>query len=248
MAAEHEVGIVAPGQAHIPPVRPRVFVLSAMRLLRDAVVAALAGRATVQVIGASDLSISPAEMASFAPDAILLDICLPGAVDAAGPLRKAIPAARIVALGVAEDEAIVMACARAGIAGFVHPHGSVEDVITAIHSAVRGELVCSPRTAGILLNQVSAAAPAPAPTDETLTPREQEILALLSEGLSNKEIARQLSIGNATVKNHVHSILGKLGVQRRGEAAAQQRRFLGAAGIVPPTGAHWEQDHPVRTG
>ncbi len=248
MAAEHKTDNAAPGQqARMPPVRPRLFVLSGLRLLRDAVVAALTGQPTVQVIGASDLSLPPADLAALAPDVILLEICLPGAIDAAVPLRRAMPGARIVALGVAENEAVVMSCARAGIAGFVHPQGSVPDVVTAIHSAVRGELVCSPRTAGILLNQVSAAAPASSATDEALTPREQEILALVSEGLSNKQIARQLSIGSATVKNHVHSILGKLGVQRRGEAAAQQRRFLGPA-MIHPADARAGPDHSARTG
>ncbi len=155
-----------------------------------------------------------------------------------------------MALGVAEDELVVMACARSGVAGFVYPHGSAHDVVMAVHSAVRGELVCSPRTAGILLNQVSAAAPAAAHAggDETLTPRENEILALVSEGLSNKQIARQLSIGSATVKNHVHSILGKLGVQRRGEAAAQRRRLAGAATPVRRDAAAALPDRSARTG
>jgi DNA-binding NarL/FixJ family response regulator len=201
----------------------------------------------VQVVGASDLSIATGEIAALAPDAILLDVCVPGVLDAVIPIRREMPDSKIVALGVAEDEPVVMACARAGIAGFVHPHGSAHDVVMAVHSAVRGELVCSPRTASILLSQVRASVPAPASTTaaDTLTPREQEILALLGEGQSNKEIARQLSIGSATVKNHVHSILGKLGVQRRGEAAAQQRRRAGAA--IAPNGPA-VPDRPARIG
>ena len=235
------------------PTRPRVFVLSRMRLLRESVVAALAREATVQVVGASDLSVPPAEIAAFAPDAILLDICLPGVLETALPLRREMPEAKLVALGVAEDEPVVMACAHAGIAGFVHPQGSAHDVVQAVHSAVRGELVCSPRTAGILLSRVSAAAPATGPATDPaaqngLTPREQEILALLGEGLSNKQIARMLAIGNATVKNHVHSILGKLGVQRRGEAAARQRRL--GLGVAPARtgGPRAVPDHPARAG
>jgi two-component system, NarL family, nitrate/nitrite response regulator NarL len=99
----------------------------------------------------------------------------------------------------------------------------VTDVVTAVHSAVRGELVCSPRTAGMLLSRVSslAAGAVRGLPNETLTQREQEILDLMSEGRSNKQIARELCIQDATVKNHVHSILGKLGVKRRGEAVAQ---------------------------
>lgn len=222
------------------PVRPRIFVLSAIRLLRDGIMAALAGQPTVQVVGASDLAVSPDEIAAAAPDAVLLDICLPGALEISARIRRALPEAKLVALCMAEDEPLVTACARAGVAGFVYPEGSAHEIVMAVHSAVRGELVCSPRTAGILLNQVGAAAPAPAAgcAEEALTPREGEILDLLSEGLSNKEIARRLCIGNATVKNHVHSILGKLGVQRRGEAAAQQRRLSVAATPARHDNAH----------
>ena len=221
------------------PTRPRVFVLSAIRLLREGIVSALAGQPTVQVVGASDLAIPPADIAGFSPDAVLLDICAPGGLDVVVPIRQAIPDSKVVALNVAEDEPVVIACARAGVAGFVHPHGSAHDVVTAVHSAVRGELVCSPRTAGMLLNRLRSG-PAALPTaEESLTPREQEILALLAEGLSNKQIARALAIGNATVKNHVHSILGKLGVHRRGEAVAQFGRQPGAIVLaadrtVPP--------------
>jgi DNA-binding NarL/FixJ family response regulator len=212
-------------------------VLSAVRLLREGVVASLSHQPTVQVVGASDLSMPALEIAAFQPDAILLDICVPGGLDAAIPIRRAMPDAKVVAFGVAEHAPVVMACARAGIAGFVYPHGSAHDIVMAVHSAVRGELVCSPRTAGILLNQAGAAAPAGA--EESLTPREREILALLGEGLSNKQIARALRIGNATVKNHVHSILGKLGVARRGEAAAQlHRRADGNGAAMVPDEPH----------
>ena len=136
------------------------------------------------------------------------------------------PDVKIVALGVAEVEQVVMACAKAGVSGFVAPSGSVKDVVAAVHSAVRGELVCSPRMAAMLLNGVSAlvARPLADVDNDTLTQREREIVLLMSEGLSNKQIARSLGIQNATVKNHVHSILSKFRVRRRGEVAAQLRR------------------------
>jgi DNA-binding NarL/FixJ family response regulator len=119
-----------------------------------------------------------------------------------------------------------MACASAGVSGFVTPGGTINDVVAAVHSAVRGELVCSPRTAAMLLHRVSLLnARPPADTDKSaLTQREQDIVLLLNDGLSNKQIARSLNIRNATVKNHVHSILSKLRISRRGEVAAQLRR------------------------
>jgi DNA-binding NarL/FixJ family response regulator len=105
------------------------------------------------------------------------------------------------------------------VAGFVGLDGSIADVVAAVQSAIRGELECSPRTAGMLLRRVSAAS-----TLDELTRREREIMRLMTDGLSNKQIARALDIRVATVKNHVHSILGKLGVQRRGEVAAGARK------------------------
>jgi two-component system, NarL family, nitrate/nitrite response regulator NarL len=227
-------GHAAPGT----PPRPRVFVLSDIRLLREGVVLALAQQSSVQLVGASDLSTQPRQIADLAPDALLLDITVPGGLDISHLIRDAMPSVKIVALGVAEVEQVVMECAKAGVSGFVAPSGSVKDVVAAVHSAVRGELICSPRTAGMLLSHVSAlAARPPADLDnDALTQREREIAQLVSEGLSNKQIARSLGIQSATVKNHVHSILGKLKMRRRVEVAAQspRRRIDGVKSFALP--------------
>lgn len=203
--------------------RPRIFVLSDIRLLREGVVLGLSLHASVQVIGSSDLSIPPQQIADFSPHVLILDITVSNGLDRSGAIRAVMPDVKIVALGVAEIENVVIACAEAGVSGFVSPSGSANDVVTAVHSAIRGELVCSPRTAGMLLSRVTTHVAKPFEGEENyaLTPREREIVSLMSEGLSNKHIARQLGIQNATVKNHVHSILSKMRVHRRGEAAAQ---------------------------
>jgi two-component system nitrate/nitrite response regulator NarL len=208
------------------PLRPRVFVLSDIRLLREGVVFALSQQSSVQIIGSSDLSAPPRQIADLCPDVLLLDITVPGGLDISHHIGGIMPKVKVVALGVAEVEQVVIACATAGIAGFVAPDGSVKDVVAAVHSAVRGELVCSPRTAAMLLSRVSAlnGRPPSGVDSNMLTQREQEIVVLLNEGLSNKQIARSLNIQNATVKNHVHSILSKLRLSRRGEVAAQLRR------------------------
>lgn len=208
------------------PIRPGVFILSAFRLLREGIASALSREPTIQVVGAADLSMSPMEIAGFRPDAILLDIYVPDAFGVVLHLRKEIPETKIIALGVNEVEQTVIACAKAGIAGFVYLQGSANDIVTAVHSGLRGELVCSPRTAGMLLSRVSSlgAGIRSGCFRDMLTAREQETLVLMSEGLSNKQIARQLRIQDATVKHHVHSILSKLGVHRRGEAVAQLRQ------------------------
>jgi DNA-binding NarL/FixJ family response regulator len=98
-------------------------------------------------------------------------------------------------------------------------------LVATLESATRGEALFSPRMAASLLRRVAAlAATQPSPSAQVrLTPRERDIMRLLDEGLSNKEIAQRLGIEVATVKNHVHNILEKLQVHRRGEAAAWSR-------------------------
>lgn len=208
------------------PIRPRIFILSDLRLLREGVAAALAQQPTVEVVGSSDLSTQPWAIAELAPDVLLLDITVPGSLNQSQPIRDVMPRAKVVCLGVVEVEPVVMACARAGVSGFVAPNGSVDDVLAAVHSAVRGELICSPRTAGILLNRVSALAVSRTADDssEALTQREREIARFVGEGLSNKQIGTALGIQSATVKNHVHSILGKLKMRRRIEIVGFSRR------------------------
>src|SRR5262249_26135221 len=116
--------------------------------------------------------------------------------------------------------------AEAGIHGYVTRDGSVNDVVVAIQSAVRGEVACSPRVAALLFQRVATLSEAThgVQARPMLTRRELEIAGLITEGLSNKEIARSLRISSATVKNHVHNVLEKLQIRRRGEAAARLRR------------------------
>src|SRR2546421_13075479 len=127
-----------------------------------------------------------------------------------------------------EDHGDVLASAEAGAIAYVPREASLEDLVAVIECAVRGEAVCSPRVAGALLRRIAVLA-----TDgrsdrvpARLTKREREIMGLIDEGLSNKEIAKRLRIEVATVKNHVHNILEKLQVHRRGEAAARVRAAL----------------------
>jgi DNA-binding NarL/FixJ family response regulator len=141
-------------------------------------------------------------------------------------LRARADATRVVAFGVADEWEDVLACARAGAVGFVTRDSHISDLLAAVTSAYRGELICSPRMAARMFEHMNAllAGTAPGAENRELTLRELEIAELLQRGLSNKEIAHKLFIEQATVKNHVHNILSKLQVTRRGEAAARLRR------------------------
>src|SRR4051812_21372630 len=138
---------------------PRVYVLSTIRLLREGLVRALSRQSSIKVVGASDAVVLN-EMVESRPDVLLLDISNATTLEWSTSLFRIMPDVKIVALGVAEVEQVVLACARAGFSGFVYARGSANDVVAAVHSAVRGELACSPRTAGMLLNRISSLAEA----------------------------------------------------------------------------------------
>jgi DNA-binding NarL/FixJ family response regulator len=213
------------GAAHAAS-RVDVFILVGLRLYREGVAGALADDDRFRVVGtAADEPGALLRVAEAAPDVVLVET---GASDGPALVRvlcEHAPEARIVALGVSGEERDVLPLAEAGIAGWVTREASVDDLRATVASAAAGEAVCSPRIAASLLRRVAALA-----SDRRigaqatpLTRRQREILALIDEGLSNKEIARRLSIELATVKNHVHNILEKLEVTRRAEAAALVR-------------------------
>jgi len=163
------------------------------------------------------------ELESSSPDAVIIDLGMRDGIAFAEQIRDRVRRAKTVAFAVSDLDKCMVACAKAGICGYVPKDGTAEDIILTVLHAVRGELHCTPKFAAMLLTQLAALAPetrvakAGAPK---LTPRQQEILEQISRGLSNKEIARRLGISAATVKNHVHHVLEKLSVHRRTQALA----------------------------
>ena len=208
------------------PKRPRLYLLADVRLYRDGLVYILEHGGAFDVLGASDLSDQcVAQVAAHNPDGLVLDMGNSSGIDVAKRLISILPNLKIIAFGVRETERLVLACAEAGIAGYVTADSTEQDLTNAVMRALRGELSCSPRIAGLLFKTVGvlSAAPTTQIGQESLTNCENQILNLLCEGKSNKEIGRALRISNATVKNHVHNILEKLDVRRRGEAVARLR-------------------------
>ena len=138
-------------------------------------------------------------------------------------LLAARPDLKIVALAVPELEPELMQWVEAGIAGYVTEDAELDDLVEAIRSAARGEAACSPKMTAALIRRIAVLSSQRKKTRpvDALTSREREVMALLEQGLSNKEIARRLSIQLSTAKNHVHNILEKLGATRRAEAVAE---------------------------
>jgi two-component system, NarL family, nitrate/nitrite response regulator NarL len=157
-------------------------------------------------------------------DVVLLDMRVEDCIDGVRTLSASMPEARVVAFGVTESERDVVALAEAGVSGYVPHDASLTYLKEEIKSVANGQLLASPEVAAILLRRVRALANEPRAALPQLTAREREILALVEEGLSNKQIARRLSIEVQTVKNHVHNLLDELGLHTRTEAAAWARR------------------------
>ena len=142
---------------------------------------------------------------------------------------QARPHTEVVALGLSETETDVIAWAEAGVCGYVPRSAALRDLVEILAQIVRGEQPCSSRIAASLLRRIAkgpasggdrpGSAPPEADEPPALTRREEHVVRLLGAGLSNKEIARDLKIGVATIKSHVHSVLRKLALERRGQVA-----------------------------
>jgi DNA-binding NarL/FixJ family response regulator len=214
----------------------RVLIVAEPRLYRDGLVLLLRDGCRMQVIATTADALVACEQAeALEPDVVLVDMNLDRPQAAIQSLVRAAPASKIVALGTATGDDTVVGCFEAGAAGYLPANGSSSDLHECIYAAARGEMSCSPRIAAQLARRVADLAAelrTEQPSPE-LTVRETQILELIDQGLSNKQIASRLCIEVPTVKHHVHNILEKLQVSRRGEAAARARRGALSASPAP---------------
>jgi two-component system, NarL family, response regulator LiaR len=156
------------------------------------------------------------------PDVILMDLEMPGAggVDATRRITESRPDARIVVLTSHASEEDVFPALKAGAVGYLLKHSAPEDVLQAIHRAYRGETVLHPAIARMVLQELHRPAAAKhTQTSDALSDRELEVLRLIARGMSNLEIANTLFVGEATVRSHVSTILRKLQLASRTQAA-----------------------------
>ena len=207
----------------------RILIADDQALFREGLRTLLGAYADLEVVAEAGNGEEAVLMAgSYRPDVVLMDLRMPvlDGVAATRRLTAARTGCRVIALTTFDDDETVFDALRAGAVGYLLKDVGSERLVEAIRAAARGESFLQPAIASKVLaefNRLSRAAPAPAELPEGLSERELEVLRLLARGASNKEIAAQLDIAEGTVKNHVTSILGKLGVDDRTRAALRAR-------------------------
>ena len=216
----------------------RVLVVDDHTLFRRGLISLLAGDGRFQVVAeAGDANEAHQRAEQTQPDVILLDNHMPGVngVDALAGFKAVAPQARVLMLTVSEDERDLAAALRGGARGYLLKTMDSEMLAAAIQRTMTGESIVSPEMTSKLVSAFQAgqgAASPPPPAVDTdpirsLSPREREILGLIAKGASNKEVARDLNIAEATVKIHVQHILRKLNLSSRVQAAVCMAEWTG---------------------
>lgn len=212
----------------------RVLVVDDQALFREALVTLLGARPEVEVVGeAADGHQALERSAALRPDVVLMDLHMPvlDGIGATRRLRVEQPGVRVLALTTFDDDEDVFAALRAGALGYLLKDVSSERLVEAVLSAARGESVLQPSVAAKVVArfaqldaaQLDAPRKRPQPLVVPLSDRELDVLRLLADGRSNREIAAALFLAEGTVKNHVTSVLGKLGARDRTQAALHAR-------------------------
>jgi RNA polymerase sigma factor (sigma-70 family) len=212
-------------------------VIAETRVCADALAKCLDDDRSIEVLAAGMWPECGDDMDGHEVDIVLLHLRRDEGIRAARRIRRKLDA-KIVALGVPETEADIISYAEAGITTYLARESPLDQLPSVVQAAAQGEVVPPPpRIVGALLERVATLSEISRDV-ATLTPRERQILRLVSDGRTNKEIATQLCIEISTVKNHVHRILKKLDVTSRSEAVAAFVSSDAAAAEAPaPTAA-----------
>jgi DNA-binding NarL/FixJ family response regulator len=210
----------------------RVLLVDDQQLFREGLATLLSVREEIEVVGEAANGLEALERtAVLRPRVVLMDLRMPvlNGIEATRRLHAAHPDVRVVALTTFDDDEDVFEALKAGALGYLLKDVSADKLVEAIRAAARGESFLQPSVAAKVINEFARLAETQTPTaiaelpTEMLSEREAQVLRLLASGASNKEIAVALNLAEGTVKNHVTSVLGKLGVRDRTQAALQAK-------------------------
>ncbi len=208
--------------------RTKILLIEDNRLLREGIASMLEGHGDFEVVAVAEDgdALRQLKQANTSPDVVLLDLGLEktDSLQLMAVLREELPEARIIAMDILPERVDIVEFVEAGGAGFILKSASFRDYVATIKAVANGENVLPAVLTASLFTQIVASALA---TERgipesaiRLTAREKEVVNLISEGMSNKEIAARLHIATHTVKSHVHNILEKLALSSRLEIAA----------------------------
>jgi two-component system response regulator DevR len=211
------------------PAQPlTLIVVDDHEVVRQGLVALLGRRPGFQVVAEAGTVAESIEAARrFQPDLVIMDVRLPdgSGIEACREIRAELPNTRVVILTSYPDEDAVLSAIVAGASGYLLKQVRARDLVAALEAVARGESLLDPAVTGRVLERVRRIATSNEPDElAQLTPQEQKILLLVAEGKTNKEIAADVFLSDKTVKNYVSSILAKLNLERRAQAAAYMAR------------------------
>lgn len=202
----------------------RVLVVEDHQVVAEGLAALINDQKDMKVIGqAGTVAESITQSAELEPDVVLIDFRLTDGTgaDAAAGIRQVRPDTRLIFLTREDSDAVRYAAVEAGASAFIHKSRAAQEVVDAIRTVAEGGTLLTPRTiAQLLNNQREAEAQL-----ERLTPREKEVLRLMAEGISSREIAGRLGISYTTVRTHIRSLGSKLGVHSKLEAIVKAREL-----------------------
>ena len=205
----------------------RVMVVDDQALVREGLMTLLGAAAGITPVAvASDGEEAVRLAARHRPDVVLMDLRMPAldGVEATRQIRSSLPETEIVVLTTHADEASILDALRAGARGYLTKDAGIAEISRAVHAAAAHQAVLDPAAQSALIDAASAGArPRPGGSSSTslpddLTPREAEVLSLVAEGLSNREIASALVVSEATVKTHINHVFAKIGARDRAQA------------------------------
>jgi DNA-binding NarL/FixJ family response regulator len=206
-----------------------LLIVSEVRFLREGIAAAIKGNYDLLIAGlCENLEQALVTIRGLPAATVLLDAAFPNGLEVLQEIRAIDATARVVVFAVSETEENIVAWAKAGAVGYIPTTAALNDLVQFLQCIIRGEQICSAKIASSLMRRIgsslsSSHTQSNLHVDSLLTRREREIMRMIIEGLSNKEISRQLGIELSTTKSHVHNLLGKLRLQRRGQVAQRAR-------------------------